>query len=150
MKKTNDPVEIIYFLIGLMAAVSTALYEYITNPFMSYVKIILTFAVSILCIWFIRCSITDYNKNLALAKRCTQKDTAAIDFIGLELRQGSQTHNSAFMLLNFGGNQQRFTNITDDIRITYSKDKESPIFYNPLDKTEFVYDNTVKKSSQSD
>ena len=148
-EKPNNPTEIIYFIIGLIAAASTGLYEYITNPFMSYVKIVFSIFVSILCIWFIRCTITDYKDKLKLAKRCTEKDLAFIDFIGLELRQGSQTHHSAFMLLNFKGNQKKFINITDDIRITYSKEQEFPIFYNPHDKTEFVYDNTTNKSSLS-
>ncbi len=116
---------------------------------MSDVKIVFSIFVSILCIWFIQCSINDYKDKLKLAKSCTKKDWAFIDFIGLELRQGSQIHHSAFMLLNFNGNQKKFTNITDDIRITYSKEQEFPIFYNPHDKTEFVYDNTTNKSSLS-
>ncbi len=144
MKKPNDPTEIIYFIIGLFAAASTGLYEYITNPFMSYVKIAFSIFVSILCMWFIRCTITDYKVKLKLAKRCTKKDIAFIDFIGLELRQGSHTHHSAFMLLNFNGQQQKFSNITDDIRIAYSKETDFPIYFNPLDITEFVYDNTEK------
>ncbi len=73
MKLLNDPIEIIYFLIGLIAAASIGLYEYLTNPFMSYVKIAFSICISILCIWFIRCSIYDYKDKLKLAKRCTKK-----------------------------------------------------------------------------
>ncbi len=146
MKNPTEPVEIFYIFIGLVAAILTGLHEYITNPYAPYMKTIFSIGVSILFIWLIRYSITDYKGKLNLAKRCTNKDIANIKYIEIESRQGSSSHNSDFMILEFNGYEQKFTNITDDIRIKYSKEKELPIFFNPLNIIEFVYDNTALKS----
>ncbi len=73
---------------------------------------------------------------------------ATIEFIGLEMEQGSSTHHSAFMILIFNGNDKRFSNISDNLRIKYSKEKEFPIYFNPLNPTEFVYDNPPLKDNE--
>jgi len=142
MKIPKEPGEIGFIFIALVATLIASVHEYITNPYMSYIKIFFSMLAIVFCIWLIKVCIKDYKERVSLAKRCTIKDFAEMVFIGVELRQGSDTHNSAFMILIFNGNEKRFNNINDEIRIRYSKETHFPIFYNPNDASEYVYDNT--------
>jgi hypothetical protein len=92
-------------------------------------------------IFLIRSSNKDYKLEIELANRCTERDKAKIKFIGVELRQGASTHNYAFMILDFNGVEKRFSSIVDEIRIKYHKEVFFPIFYNPNNPEEYVYDN---------
>lgn len=143
MKIPKEPTEIILVsLIALIIVISTTLYKFFTSINSPYFNLLLGILGSIFCVWIIRSSILDYKIQLKIADRCTKKDNADIEFIGLEMKQGSDTSNTAFMILNFKGNKQRFTCLTDKVRIHYDNKKHFPILYNPLNHAEFVYDNT--------
>jgi hypothetical protein len=149
MKTPKEPKEIISLsLISLIIVILTTLYEFFSSINTPYFSLLLGFLGSFFCIWMIRSSTLDYKLKLKIADRCTKKDFADIEFIGLEMKQGSGTSNTAFMILNFKGNKQRFTCLTDKIRIHYDKKKQFPIFYNPLNQAEFVYDNIEFKDTE--
>lgn len=143
MKTPKEPTEIIFVsLIAFIIVILATLYEFFTSINTPYFSLLLGSLGMFFCIWLMRISTHDYKNKLIIADRCTKKDNAEIEFIGLEMSQNSHSSNTAFMILNFKGNKQRFTCLNDKIRIHYDKMKHFPIFYNPMNHAEFVYDNT--------
>lgn len=143
MKIPKEPTEILFIsFISIIIVVVASVNSYFSSVGIPYFSLLLGSLGIFFCIWLMRISTNNYKNKLKIADRCTKNDNADIEFIGLEMSQTSHSSNTAFMILNFKGNKQRFTCLNDKIRIHYDKKKQFPIFYNPLNHAEFVYDNT--------
>lgn len=142
MKIPEEPGTVIFCgLVVIVTSIATTVDTYYSHNDLQFIKIIFGIAFTLFGFWLCKSSISEYKRKVELANRCSEKDKAKIKFIGIELRQGSTTNNYAFMILDYKGVEKRFTNLTDEIRIKYHKEELFPIFYNPNNPEEYVYDN---------